>query len=241
MRKIFWILLILPYYLIAQEQSLDSVNVNLSNPSATLNTHLYFLQEDSYQPKKAAKTILGLEEKKAIKKAIKIKQVLDGKGLFVDFNNVPVNANYKDSIGNSAYSKYIMFPNRLPEIYLEKTNGKWYYSAETVSKIDGIYNNVYPWYVSWIQDIVPEYGHKKILGIEIWQLVALVLLLIIVMFAYVLVKKIAFALLQRLQKYVTKSNSNLEINKVIKKLAHPISLLVCIKIIDVTFPSLQFS
>jgi MscS family membrane protein len=241
MRKIFWILLILPYYLIAQEQSLDSINVNLSNPSATLNTHLYFLQEDSYQPKKAAKTILGLEEKKAIKKAIKIKQVLDGKGLFVDFNNVPVNANYKDSIGNSAYSKYIMFPNRLPEIYLEKTNGKWYYSAETVSKIDGIYNNVYPWYVSWIQDIVPEYGHKKILGIEIWQLVALVLLLIIVMFAYVLVKKIAFALLQRLQKYVTKSNSNLEINKVIKKLAHPISLLVCIKIIDVTFPSLQFS
>ena len=143
MKKISWILLFLPFYLIAQNQNLDSVSVNLSNPNATLNTHLYFLQEDSYQPKKAAKTIFGIEEKKAIKKAIKIKQILDGKGLFVDFNKVPVNANYKDSIGNSAYSRYIMFPNRLPEIYLEKTNEKWYYSAETVAKIDAIYNNVY--------------------------------------------------------------------------------------------------
>ena len=241
MKKISWILLFLPFYLIAQNQNLDSVSVNLSNPNATLNTHLYFLQEDSYQPKKAAKTIFGIEEKKAIKKAIKIKQILDGKGLFVDFNKVPVNANYKDSIGNSAYSRYIMFPNRLPEIYLEKTNEKWYYSAETVAKIDAIYNNVYPWYVTWIQEIVPEYGHKKILGIEIWQLVALALLFVIGMFTYVLVKKIAFSVLQKLQTYITKNNSNLEINAVIKKLAHPIGLLVCIKIINITFPSLQFS
>ena len=36
----------------------ESVDVNLSNPNATIYTHLYFLQSDSYQPEKAAKTIL---------------------------------------------------------------------------------------------------------------------------------------------------------------------------------------
>ena len=67
------------------------MNVDLSNPHATLYTHLYFLQSDSYQPKKAAKTILGLSEKEAVKKAIRIKKILDGKGLIIDFDLVHMN------------------------------------------------------------------------------------------------------------------------------------------------------
>jgi MscS family membrane protein len=215
--------------------------VDLSNPNATLTTHLYFLQQDSYQPKKAAKTLLGLEEKKALRRAIKIKQVVDGKGLYIDLNKVSTNPVYRDSVGYTAYSRYIMFPDKMPEIYLEKTNGKWYYSAETVNKIDAIYSNVFPWYVDQLQELVPEYGHKKILGIEIWQLVALAFLLSIVLVVYFLAKKVAFWILSRIQIYITKNNSNLEVNKVIKKLAHPISLLVCLQIIDLIFPSLQFS
>ena len=241
MKKILWILLIFPLFLLAQEQGLDSIKVDLSNPNATLTTHLYFLQQDSYQPKKAAKTILGLEEKKAIRRAIKIKQVLDGKGLYVDLNKVSTNPAYKDSVGYTSYSRYIMFPDKMPQIYLEKTNGKWYYSAETVNKIDGIYSSVFPWYVDQLQELIPEYGHKKIVGIEIWQLVALAFLLSIVIVVYFLAKKVAFWVLSRIQIYITKNNSNLEVNKVIKKLAHPISLLVCLQIIDLIFPSLQFS
>ena len=55
----------------------ENVKVDLTNPNATIYTHLYFLQSDSYQPKKAAKTIRGLSEEEAIKKAIKIKRTLD--------------------------------------------------------------------------------------------------------------------------------------------------------------------
>ena len=55
----------------------ENVKVDLTNPNATIYTHLYFLQSDSYQPKKAAKTIRGLSEEEAIKKAIIIKRTLD--------------------------------------------------------------------------------------------------------------------------------------------------------------------
>ena len=102
MRNYLWCLLLLPMLSMAQ----DSTRVDLSNPHATVQTHLYFLQSDSFDPKKAAKTILGLSEEQAIKKAIKIKQVLDGKGLYVDVNKIPVNPNYKDSIGYSSFFKY---------------------------------------------------------------------------------------------------------------------------------------
>jgi len=235
MRNYLWCLLLLPMLSMAQ----DSTRVDLSNPHATVQTHLYFLQSDSFDPKKAAKTILGLSEEQAIKKAIKIKQVLDGKGLNVDVNKIPVNPNYKDSIGYSSFFKYVLFPQRMPQIYVEKIGDKWYFSSETLSKIDSLYKEVYPWYVQKLENLIPVSGHKKILGIELWQFIGLLSLLTLGYFVFMIVKRIAFFILRRIQQQITK-NTNLEVNKVLKQLAHPISLLVGVAFIDKLFPSLQF-
>jgi len=235
MRNYLWCLLLLPMLSMAQ----DSTRVDLSNPHATVQTHLYFLQSDSFDPKKAAKTILGLSEEQAIKKAIKIKQVLDGKGLYVDVNKIPVNPNYKDSIGYSSFFKYVLFPQRMPQIYVEKIGDKWYFSSETLSKIDSLYKEVYPWYVQKLENLIPVSGHKKILGVELWQFIGLLSLLTLGYFVFMIVKRIAFFLLRRIQQQITK-NTNLEVNKVLKQLAHPISLLVGVAFIDKLFPSLQF-
>ena len=234
--KIFlWFLLVLPVFAVAQ----DTIRVDISNPHATVYTHLYFLQSDSFEPEKAAKTILGLSEELAIKKAIKIKQVLDGKGLYVDVNRIPTNANYKDSIGYTSYSRYVLFPQRMPQIYVEKIEGNWYYSSETVSKIENLYKEVYPWYVQKIQSLIPISGHNKMIGVELWQLVGLVLVIVLAYLLFLLIKRLAFFILRRMQQKITK-NTNLEINEVLKKLAHPISLLVTVAFLAKVFPSLQF-
>lgn len=235
MKKLLFFFLFCSFITNAQE----IVHVDLSNPRSTIYTHLYFLQDDSYQPKKAAATILGLEEKLAIEKAIKIKQVLDGKGLFVDLNRVPANKSYKDTVGYASYERYVLFPQRMPEIYVEKVEGKWYYSSETVVKIESLYKEVFPWYVQKLQNIIPVSGHKKILNIELWQFVGVLLMLLLAVVIFFIIKKLAFFILNRIQQLVTK-NTNLEIKKVLKKLAHPISLLITLTFIDKVFPSLQF-
>lgn len=237
MKKITFVLFLFSLVSFAQEE----VKVDLSNPNATLYTHIYFLQNDSYQPENAAQTIYGLPQKEAIEKAIKIKRVLDGKGLFIDFNKIPNNPNYNDSIGYKSQFKYVPFPERMPQIYVEKIDKNWYFSSETVSVIDQIYKDVYPWYVSKLQNIVPSSGHKKMFGIELWQYISLVILLLITLLIFFIAKKIAFFILQRIQHQITKHDANLEVKKVLKKLAHPISLLIAIKFIDIIFPSLQFS
>lgn len=234
-------LLILFYFLSFFTNAQETITVDLSNPNATVYTHIYFLQEDSYQPEKAAKTIYGLAEKEAIEKAIKIKKVLDGKGLYIDFARIPVKSNYKDSIGYSSIAKYVLFPQRMPKISVEKIEDKWYYSSETVASIDQIYKEVFPWYVNKLQDLIPVSGHKKVLGIELWQFVALLIVLGLAFLIFFITKKITFWFLQRIQHYITKSNTNIEVKKVLKKLAHPISLLVALMFIDTVFPSLQFS
>ena len=240
MKKIFRLLLIIPFICFTQTNKQDSIKVDLSNPHATVYTHLYFLQLDSYQPQKAAQTILGYSEEESIRKAIKIKKVLDGKGLFVDLNRIPTNPNYKDTIGYSSYKRYVLFPQRMPQIYIEKIGEKWYYSSETVAKIEALYKEVFPWYVQKIQNIIPVSGHKKILGVELWQFVALLIVLVLAYFLLLIVKRIAFYILRKIQQQITK-NTNFEVDKVLKKLAHPLSLLVVVAFFDKVFPSLQFS
>ncbi|PQJ73653.1 mechanosensitive ion channel family protein [Polaribacter butkevichii] len=235
MKNFLWFLVFLPFFSVAQ----DSIRVDMSNPHATVYTHLYFLQTDSFEPKKAAKTILGLSEEKAIEKAIKIKQVLDGKGLYVDVNKIPTNPNYKDTIGYSSYYRYVLFPIRMPQIYVEKIGDNWYYSTETIAKIESLYKEVYPWYVQKLQKFVPVSGRKKILNLELWQIVGLLIMLALGYLIFLIVKRLAFFILLKLQHQITK-NTNLEVNKVIKKLAHPISLLVTLTFVDKVFPSLQF-
>ena len=235
MRNLLFIFLTITTFAFAQ----NAEEVNLTTPNATIYTHLYFLQSDSYFPEKAAKTIKGLPTELAIKKAKRIKQVLDGKGLFVDFSQIPTNPNYNDTIGYVKSYKYVLFPDRMPLISVEKTDKSWYYSEETIQNIDALYNQVFPWYVRKIQDFVPGVGHKKLFGIELWQIIMSLILFAIAFVIYFICKWISYFILRKIQYRITHSK-NAEINSFLKKLAHPISLLVGIWFVETIFPSLRF-
>ena len=132
-RLVVLFLLISSTFILAQEAN----KVNLSNPNATIYTHLFFLQKDSYNLEKAAKTIIPNSTDDAAKAAVKLKQILDGKGLLVDFKVIPKNTNYKDSLNYTvAVNKYVLFPERMPLISVEKLGDKWYYSLETIQNLD---------------------------------------------------------------------------------------------------------
>tara|TARA_R110001632_G_scaffold18712_15_gene57683 strand:+ start:709 stop:2301 length:1593 start_codon:yes stop_codon:yes gene_type:complete len=213
--------------------------VDLSNPKATVYTHIYFLQSNSYQPENAAKTINGLEGKKAIEAAIKIKRILDGKGLKIDFNRIPSDSAFKDTLGYDVQSKYILFPERMPLISVEKKGSNWYYSSETIQSIDVLYAEIFPWYIEKIQEIIPGAGHKTFFSIEIWQYVTFLLLLILSGLVFIISKKIIFFLFRRILFKYTQNKLG-EINVALKKLAHPISLLIALELISKVLPSLQF-
>ena len=211
MKNIVFLFLLISSFTFAQK----AVEVDLSNPNATVYTHLYFLQPDSYVPTKAAKTIKGLPVLEAVEKAKKIKQVLDGKGLFVDFSKIPTNPNYNDTIGYVKSYKYVLFPDRMPEVSVEKSGDNWYYSKETVQNIDVLYNDVFPWYVQKAQKIIPNIGNKQFFGIQLWQLLMAVILIVLSFIIYFIFRTIAYFLLQKTQYRITKSK-NEEVNTVLK-------------------------
>jgi len=235
MKKLLLIFLLCTAVVSAQ----DSTKVNLKNPNATIHTHLYFLQSDSYQPEKAAQTIYPNSTKKPENAAIKLKKILDGKGLLVDFKQVSTNADYKDSLLQGNSNTYVLFPNKMPLIYVEKVGDNWYYSQETIANLDEIYNNIFPWYVSKIEDLMPDFGHKKVFDIEVWKYIGLLIMLIIAFLLHAIFKRITYFILRKIHSRFV-HNDGLALAKFLKKLAHPISLLIALSFVDKVFPSLQF-
>lgn len=233
MKKITLFFLLLSSFLIAQTK----VKVDLSNPNSTLYTHLYFLQEDNYQPSKSAQTIYGFQGVEAQEIAIKIKRILDGKGLKVNFSNIPTDGMFTDTTGYKIQYKYIPFPMQMPEIYLEKIGGNWYFSKETTSRIDEIYSSVFPWYTEKLQQIIPEFGHRSFLKIELWQFLGMLVIGLFSFGLFYVLRKVVYLILRRVQ-YLIVRKSNATINLSLRKLTRPLVLLLLILFIKSVLPSL---
>ncbi len=216
-------------------------NKNLETPYATIYTHLFYLQEDSYDVVKSASTIYGVDEEKAETVAVKIKQILDGKGLRVNMGLLPKDLNYLDSInGIEAKNRYILFPDQLPDVYVERINGNWYYSIETTQKIDQIYRQVYPLGTELLKNSIPRIGHKKILTVELWQYLGVAVLLVLAVLLYYVFHKIVFMVLKGLEKYLIRF-AHSSLNESLHNLARPVALLWVFYLVEKYIPILQLS
>ena len=219
--------------------SQQNSEAKLGTPYQTIYTHLHFLQPDSYQPALAAKTIFGLKGNEAEKKAIKLKKILDGRGLFVNLENLPKEANYIDSTSVSKNHIYVLFPTKMPQIYLEKVGANWYYSEQTVADIDKLYKQVFPWGSTFIKGLIPQSLHKTLLGIELWQLLGFALIVFIGVLLFHFFKRIIFGILKRIENILVKNTSE-EVTEAIKKLSRPITLILVFWFVEKALPILEF-
>lgn len=233
MKKLLLFFLLFSASLIAQ----NKVKVDLSNPNGTIYTHLYFLNSNSYAPEKAAATIYGYDGKEAQEIAIKLKKIMDAKSLKVDFSKVPTDPMFSDTTFTKTGNRYVLFPNKMPEIYLEKIENNWYYSKETSSNVLELYDLMYPWYSEKLQEIIPEVGHRKLFNVELWQYLGLLILMIISAGLFYVLRKIVYFILNKIQHLII-NISNDEIKSSLKKLTRPVVLLILIAFVKNTLPAL---
>lgn len=233
MKKICLLFLLITTSIFSQEP----VKIDLSNPNATILTHWYFLQENSYEPENAAKTIYGFEGEEAVEIAKKLKQIIVGKGLKFDFNKIPMDSMFVDSSQVLNKNRYLVFPMQLPDVYLEKIGSNWYYSPETTSKINEIWSNVFPWYTEQLLQIIPEFGHKTFLGIELWQYFGFVFLIFCCFILFYILYRLVYFILRKLQYWIV-HYKNQDVNIALKKLTRPIVFLLLMEFAKKVLPSL---
>lgn len=241
MKKIILFFLIFTGFTYAQ----NTVKVDLRNPNATIYSHLHFLQPDSYNASKAALTIHGIPKKEAIDKAIKIKEILDGKGLRVDFKKVPTDPNYLDTITASLNSieklkyQYVPFPTKLPEVYVEKIGSRWYYSKKTVESIDEIYKNTFPWKFKWLHKHFPTFFEEKVYDVHVWKPLGILIFITISFLIYYILNPIVFYVIKKLQLLLVKDKTYQSSFDLLHKIARIIVLLIILNYIEKLLPSLK--
>ena len=212
--------------------------LDLSTPRSTVFTHLDNLRPDNYHPEASAKTIYGVSGEEAQKKAIRLKYVYEGKGVFIDYTDLPNNPDYIDSI-NFPIPKHAFkpFPYRLPDVYLEKYGNYWYYSKNTVAKIDYLYSQIYPLGADLIEQFIPNELKTPFFGIAVWKWIGLFLAILLTYFLHVFFKKILYVLLKFIKgRLLHFPIENLD--ERLRQFAHPLSYIFGIYVMKIIIPYL---
>jgi MscS family membrane protein len=208
---------------------------DMSTPYRSIWTHLYFLQGETYRPDEAAKSFKhpAINDEEAREAAIKLKQVFDGRGYFIDLNRVPDDANHTDTITRNKI--YVPVP-QLPDIYLQKVGENWLYSLASIDRIDNLHSEVFPFGTEMLLKVLPQSGTYKILGLYLWQHLGI---LIIIFLSFLLHKLLSFLFGLILYKGATQLGYNKLVRPYLLPVAKPLSLFVVFLFIMILFPVLQ--
>lgn len=234
--SLLFFIVILPFHSIAQPDSLEQEQPKpqLENPHATIETLLKYLQPDNYFPAVSAATFDLSDKDQAIELAIKLKQVLDAKGLYIDMDLLPKNNSYIDSTNGLA--RYYLYPKLMPGIYVEKKAEKWYWSQRTVERIPELHKEVFPFGSDLLVNLFPSFGQKRVGGLFVWQLIGIFLFIIAILVLHRLLTWLFQLIIARLERRFSTINSQ---SAIVRKIAKPLSLLFITLIIIPFEPMLQ--
>ncbi len=237
MRSILTILFLLAFVnLNYGQERIDTLDYNLSSPYETILTHLRYLQIDNYHPSVAAKALNPVNQnaENLSNLAVKLKQVFDGHGIYIELDELPREVDYRDSISNK--KRYII-TSKLPDVYVEKVGNRWYYSTKTINKIESLHQQVYPFGTDKLLDLLPpSKGGFKIFGLWGWQLLGILILIIVC----VILHKVFTLVFERLilQALMRMGYRKLA-HEVVMPVAKPISFLVIFPLLILFVPILQ--
>lgn len=229
------LLFILLCYVSVSGFSQDSTYVNLSTPYGAVRTHLYYLQDESYNEDLAALPFKrpDISQKKAVESAVMLKQILDGQGIYIEMEEVPQNPEYMDSARRK--KQYVLTDN-FPEVYLEKVNGQWLYSQKTISALEAIHEEVFPFGTGELLELLPKMGTKKVMGLHLYQYLGI---LILALLGVMIHKLFSYLFEQILSKMVQKAGYTKLADHFLLPVARPISVFMVILLLRIFLPVLQ--
>ena len=153
----------------------DAYDANCTTPVEATKTLLKNLMGENWDTTTAAACIRGDE-----KAAIQLKQVLDAKGIFVDYGKLPNTPDYVNESGNPS----VLLDARLPEVELQRVEdgpyaGQWQVSELSKDNIHVLYSETFSGYVSAFLDVLPATFFETIFGLQLWQYLLFLIILVV--------------------------------------------------------------
>lgn len=207
----------------------------LSNPQRAVHTFLHWQQTGHKNldlvvlPMKQA-TDASKEEK--IELAEQLKRVLDARGLLVEYEGIPKNSNYADSL--SGLNQYILF-DQLPEVYVTKVGDEWVFSKATIDEIPALYRATFSSFIEAILDQLPAWTETEWLGIAVWQYAAIFLWILV---GFVLRKIFEFVLDNYIRRITKKTKFTWD-DDLLEGVERPIGFIFLMVFFSLTYTNLR--
>lgn len=218
---------------LATQAQVDSPRVN-NSPYQVVYNHLHYLQEESYDAVKAARSFpSGSEE--PVRASIRLKEILDGKGIFIDLDKLPKDPDFKDEANELSVYSISQVDSRIT--VSKGSDGRWYYSKMTVDAIPDMYKEVYPLSLDLQSRFHGETWQSRLLGIALWQWLTIVALFLLFFVIFLLIRAVLSPLMERLMR--KRLGGILPDQKDDKGLIRMIALIVSTRTILFLLPSLH--
>jgi len=209
----------------------------LENPQRAIHSFLYWQQAGHKNfdivvlPIKLAENA-SKEDRQEL--AEQLKKVLDARGLLVDYDAIPKNPNYTDSL--SGLNQYILF-DQLPEVFVTKVGDEWVFSKATIDQIPTLYRSTFSTLIAAILDQLPEWTSTKSLGIAIWQYLAVFLWILIGL----IFRRIFEFILDNYIRRLTEKTKFTWDDDLLEGVARPIGFIFLMIFFALTYVNLLFS
>lgn len=207
----------------------------LVSPYHSLYTLLYYQGESDYRPElfREVVGVDGLSKEKKEDIAVKLKQILDGEGIFIYLDEVPKNAQYFDSLNQK--HRYVI-ASKYPKIFMELQDGEWKISSRSVTAIEEAHKNVFPLGTDKLLNLLPRLGSNKILGLAIWQHLGI---LILAFLCFLIHKLFTLAFRRTIVQFLSKAGHPKIADRYILPVARPSSLFIVVLLLVFLVPVLQ--
>ncbi len=169
-----------------------------ATPYAAVDTLLTWQQPGHTDRGRAAACLdLSREKEPSVgpERARQIKEILDARGLWVVMEKIPKDPATTDAAGRS---RYVLFPKRQPEIYVERVGERWLWSAETVALAPRLYHQTFSLDLQALAARLPAWTRERVIGLEIWKIFGILTLIIIALLVRLLVVIVTTSQLRRL-------------------------------------------
>lgn len=235
MKKLFALfLLVCGQFAYAQQDTLPDIFLN---PRDAVYNLLFYLQEETFNDLQSAKSLAYTNKPRSVRAelALEIKQVLDGTGHYIIIDDIPDEPDHLDSLTNE--HRFVLTDD-YPEIYLQKYGRAWLFSQETVRKIEGIHDKVFPFGASELLRNFHPNEENKFLGIYYWKFAAALVLIL----SLALIYRLLLLILKRGLIRLAARWFKLDYDKnVFNPLAAPLALMAVFYILFRAIPILQLS
>lgn len=208
-------------------------------PREALYTVLYWLQPERIDRQKAAacldRTGLASPEEDAAKRVVALKLQLDQSGAWVRWEDIPDDADHRDTTGENRFRVY---PDKVKDLELVRVRGRWLVSPPSLAAVAHLVpeptsdtksaSDAEP----GLAESMPDWLRGDVFGVEAWQLLLLALLVIV----GIILRKLVIHIIVTWVRRVTKRLAFGWIDQVASRADKPVGTLVVAAVLAVGVP-----